>query len=208
MFNKAFHYFYLANKLQQKYGEGMKWRFVPRILSRVRHFYRKAKNVIEYYTSLISTKIVNEVVKRNATIVMEDLRGLKFNVLSNVKKDWRVKLNLLAYKKLQKKIEYKLSWYGYKVHYVDPRNTSRVCPKCNGKLVENGYRRLKCVNCGFEADRDYIACLNILRKFNNKWEGFGSPSTAPEGDEIPIPMRGKLTRGLTYRFNIPKSTYP
>jgi len=31
-------------------------------------------------------------------------------------------------------------------------------------LRENGYRVLKCRNCGFEADRDTIAVLNIERK--------------------------------------------
>ncbi len=96
-------------------------------MNRIRHFCRKARNIIEYYTSLISAKIVNEIVKRNATIVMEDLRNLKFNVLSNVKKDWRIKLNLLAYRKLQRKVEYKMLWHGYKVHYVNPRHTSSIC---------------------------------------------------------------------------------
>jgi len=27
MFNKAFHYYRLANRLQEKYGKGMKWKF-------------------------------------------------------------------------------------------------------------------------------------------------------------------------------------
>ena len=190
MFNRAFHYYYLANKLQQKYGEGMKWRFNKKILNRIRYFYRKAKNVIEYYTSLISTKIANEVVKKNTTIVMENLKNLKFNILNNVKKNWRVKLNLLAYRKLQRKIEYKLSWHGYKVYYVDPKYTSTICPKCGSKLVNNGYRRLKCIKCGFEADRDTIACLNILKKFNSMWGVLGSTPTAPDPDETPMGMKG------------------
>ncbi|MGB9725974.1 MAG: hypothetical protein ACPLZ8_04925 [Fervidicoccaceae archaeon] len=32
--------------------------------------------------------------------------------------------------------------------------------KCNSKLVESGYRKLKCLKCGFEADRDLIGALN------------------------------------------------
>jgi len=31
-------------------------------------------------------------------------------------------------------------------------------------LRENGYRVLKCRNCGFKADRDTIAVLNIEKK--------------------------------------------
>ncbi len=41
MFDKAFHYYYLANKLQEKYGKGMKWRFNKKILDRIKYFYRK-----------------------------------------------------------------------------------------------------------------------------------------------------------------------
>ncbi|OYT26832.1 MAG: hypothetical protein B6V02_00960, partial [Thermoprotei archaeon ex4572_64] len=145
----------------------------------------------EYYTSLISTRIVNEIVKKNASIIMEDLRNLKFNVLSNVRKDWRIKLNLLTYRKLQHKIEYKLSWYGYEVYYVNPRNTSSICPRCNSKSVNNGYRKLKCIKCGFEADRDAIACLNILRKFSHKWEGFGFPQLSLR-EMKPNPNEGEV----------------
>jgi len=70
--DKAFHYYYLANRLQKKYGNGVKWRFDKKVMSRIKYFYKKARNVIEYYASLLSTEVVNEVVKRNASIVMEN----------------------------------------------------------------------------------------------------------------------------------------
>jgi len=139
---------------------------------------------------------------------MENLKNLKIDVLDNVRKDWKIKLNLLAYRKLQHKIEYKLNWYGYKVHYVNPSYTSSTCPRCGNKLISNGYRKMKCIKCGFENDRDTIACLNILKKFNYRCGGLGSPPNAPKGDESPIPMKGKLTRGIPFQFNIPKTTHP
>ena len=77
------------------------------MLNRIRYFFRKARNIIEYSTSLVSTLIVDEVAKRNGTIVMENLRNLKFNTLSNANKNWSARLNLLAYRRLQRKIEYK-----------------------------------------------------------------------------------------------------
>ena len=46
------------------------------------------------------------------------------------------------------------------VAVIEPNGTSSICPGCGSKLRENGYRVLKCRNCGFEADRDTIA-LNI-----------------------------------------------
>ena len=41
--------------------------------------------------------------------------------------------------------------------------TSSGCPKCDSKLEENGYRRLRCPQCNFEADRDIIGKLNIRK---------------------------------------------
>lgn len=86
----------------------------------------------------------------------------------------KVKLNLLAYRRLQKKIKYKLQWHGYKVYYVNLRLTSSTCPNCNYKLVSNGYRRLKCIKYDLESNKDTIACSNLLKKlFNNKCRVFG-----------------------------------
>ncbi|MGC8933421.1 MAG: zinc ribbon domain-containing protein [Candidatus Methanodesulfokora sp.] len=39
---------------------------------------------------------------------------------------------------------------------------SSLCPICGGKLAPNGHRVLKC-SCGFQGDRDIVACLNLLR---------------------------------------------
>ncbi len=42
--------------------------------------------------------------------------------------------------------------------------TSSGCPKCDSKLEENGYRRLKMSGHGFYANRDIIGKLNIRKK--------------------------------------------
>jgi transposase len=47
---------------------------------------------------------------------------------------------------------------------VDPRGTSSECPKCGSKLEENEYRRLRCPQCNFEADRNVVGKLNIRKK--------------------------------------------
>ncbi|MHA1596632.1 MAG: zinc ribbon domain-containing protein [Candidatus Asgardarchaeia archaeon] len=41
---------------------------------------------------------------------------------------------------------------------VNPRNTSSICPICDGKLASNGYGLLRYRRCGYERDRDVIAC--------------------------------------------------
>jgi transposase len=73
---------------------------------------------------------------------------------------------------------------------VDPRGTSSECPKCGSKLEENGYRRLKCPRCSFEADRDVIGKLNIrkraLKTLRIKADlgGALTPLTAPQMTDV------------------------
>jgi putative transposase len=54
--------------------------------------------------------------------------------------------------------------HGVPLAIVNPNGTSSECPKCDSKLEENGYRRLRCPRCGFEADRDVIGKLNIRKR--------------------------------------------
>jgi transposase len=68
---------------------------------------------------------------------------------------------------------------------LNPNGTSSECPKCDSKLEENGYRRLRCPRCSFEADRDVIGKLNIrkraLKKLGIKIDfgGSGHPVCPP-----------------------------
>jgi putative transposase len=62
---------------------------------------------------------------------------------------------------LQSCIEYKAREKGLEVVEVSPRGTSSKCPKCGGKLAENGRRVLECKRCGFVGDRDVIATTNL-----------------------------------------------
>jgi len=71
---------------------------------------------------------------------------------------------------------------------IKPRGTSSTCPICGSKLVENSYRKLKCIKCGFEADRDATAILNIEKKAYKKMGGFLTTSTPPQMTDV-IPNR-------------------
>ncbi len=64
---------------------------------------------------------------------------------------------------LRTMIIYKVEERGGKVKLVDPKNTSRTCPKCGMVAAENRKREaFKCVACGYEADADVNAAVNIL----------------------------------------------
>ena len=67
------------------------------------------------------------------------------------------------------------NWNGIATIYVDPKDTSKKCPKCSNELEKdknfNDLHHFECKNYGFKEDRDYIAVANITKKFLMKlWE--------------------------------------
>jgi len=120
----------------------------------------------------LSNEVVNIALKYNCiAIVYEDLR----NNFKNKNEDYNYKIHTWFYGKI---INYLISianWNGIATIYVDPKDTSKKCPKCNGELEKdknfNDLHHFECKNCGFKEDRDYIAVANITKKFLMKlWE--------------------------------------
>ena len=70
---------------------------------------------------------------------------------------------MMGYRRLGKWIDWQAEEQGVPLAIVNPNGTSSECPKCDSKLEENGYRRLRCPQCNFEADRDIIGKLNIRK---------------------------------------------
>ena len=93
----------------------------------------------------------------------------------------------MGYKRLGKWIDWQAMKHGVPLAIVNPSGTSSECPKCDSKLEENGYRRLKCPRCGFEADRDVIGKLNIrkraLKKLGIKID-FGGVLATPSAPQM------------------------
>jgi len=109
----------------------------------------------------IAKKIVDFAKQHHMGIIMEDLKGIRRGI--NYSKNLNRRLHSWNFRRLQFYIEYKANLEGLPVVYVDPKGTSSLCPICGGRLASNGHRLLKCKNCGYENDRDIIACLNLLR---------------------------------------------
>ena len=68
-----------------------------------------------------------------------------------------------AFNQLAEFIRYKAEVAGVPVVSVDPKYTSQTCSVCG--YVDRANRpsqaRFKCLQCGFEANADYNAALNI-----------------------------------------------
>lgn len=102
-----------------------------------------------------SRYIINMAVKHGCgTIQMEDLHGIPTD--EKLLQDW-------TYFDLRTKLEYKAAEKGIRLIFVDPRHTSQRCSKCGHIDPANRTTQAKfrCTRCGFEANADYNASLNL-----------------------------------------------
>jgi putative transposase len=131
-------------------------------------------------------KVANQIVTaakeaKASVVVMEKLENIR-------EKKKRIKamngrLNRWSFRRLQNIIEYKARLSGLMVVYLNAKNTSSLCPTCGDKISPNGYRRMRCLSCGLEEDRDVIAVKNLLRRHQTD---VGSSTVHPENP----PMKG------------------
>jgi len=69
--------------------------------------------------------------------------------------------------KLMELTRYKAESAGGSVQFVNPDGTSQICSRCGETVQKSLSVRLhSCPTCGFSADRDYNASLNILQRLH------------------------------------------
>jgi transposase, IS605 OrfB family, central region len=180
---RALHYRKLAEKLQKKYSSSryMAWLRRRGIRERVRYFHRKARSIVEDWVKKTSHKIAVLAKQHQYAVAREDLTGLVEN-LRKLPKDHRGALMILSYRKLELWIDWQAEKHGVPAVVVEPRGASSTCPKCGNKMRENGYRLLRCSACGFEADRDTVAVLNIEKKALFGMRGASDSPKCPADD--------------------------
>ena len=139
---------------------------------------RRERNRIKDFLHKLANKIVEIARERRMGIILEDLNGIKERL--NGSKGLNRKLSKWNARELQRLIEYKAKWFGVPIVYVNPRNSSRVCPACGGRLIPQEGRLMKC-SCGFIEDRDFIAVFNL-----RMWGVRGSPERVGGSAEGPM----------------------
>jgi len=112
----------------------------------------------------IAKKTVAKAIRQRKGVALEDLKGIRARL--RVRKAHRRQLHSWAFAQLQDFITYKARLGGVPVALVDPRNTSRTCPKCGSVEKKNrkSQARFECVCCGFGGHADHIAAINIGRR--------------------------------------------
>ncbi len=123
---------------------------------------------IQQYLHKISKDIVQKARHSKSLIVFEDLKGIRklYRKGNGQETKFRRKLNSWSFYELQRQIQYKASWAGIPVQFIDPKRTSKLCPICGERIQEDRLNRRKvlCSNCGRSMDRDVVASMNIAHK--------------------------------------------
>jgi len=146
----------LRKKLQRKGTKSSK-----RLLrKRARKEHRFCMNV----NHVISKRIVSVAKDTNRGIAMEDLGGIRDRV--TVRKAQRGELSSWSFFQLRQFTTYKSALAGVEIQFVDPRNTSRTCTKCGNidKKNRKTQSHFECTACGFVANADINAAVNIGRR--------------------------------------------
>ena len=132
--------------------------------TRVAEVYKAEDRIANYRDTInhrYSKAVVDYAVKNGyGTIQMEDLSGIKEDT------GFPRRLQHWTYYDLQTKIENKAKEHGIKVLKIDPRYTSQRCSKCGNIDAKNrpSQARFCCTACGFSANADLNASLNISTK--------------------------------------------
>ena len=159
-------------KLQRKLAKRVKfsanWQ---KLRAKIQRLHRTIANVRNDFLHKTTTIIS----KNHALVVIEDLkvRNMSRSASGTVEapgRNVRAKAGLnksildQGWFEFRRQLEYKLKWLGGKLVVIPPQYTSQTCSHCG--CVDRANRptqaKFKCTACGFEANADHNAALNIL----------------------------------------------
>jgi IS605 OrfB family transposase len=190
-------YYYRRKRVQGKYDKlyGVNCRVKRRIFRKLKE--RKKKSDLKWKLANIVVRVAKE---RQYTIVLERLgKNPGKEMINHIKDDQlRHRIYQASFKGVQRAIEEKAREHGVPVIYVNPKNTSRMCPVHNTKIVySNGCRIGRCSKGGEIWHRDIAACYNLLFKARL---GNGSNAPSLSGlnlDGSPMPLGSTATHDPT-----------
>jgi putative transposase len=139
--------------------------------NKINKIHYKIKNVRADYIH----KTTNSISKNHAVVFVENLnikdmtksaKGTLDKPGKNIKQKSGLNKSILdqGWFEFKCQLDYKLNWLGGKLISVPAENTSRTCSRC-GYVDKNNRRsqsEFKCKRCGYTANADINASLNIL----------------------------------------------
>jgi putative transposase len=186
-------------RIQKKYPRS--WRFIRGVRKPIERHGERIRNISWDYSHKVGDLVAELAIRYYSAIVLENLEKLG----ENNKRDKRFnkRLGLWFYRRIQFCIEYEARERGLEVIKINPKGTSSKCPRCGGKLFEDGYRVLRCRRCCFIGDRDVVATINLYKKYVSMHLRCGVSGVAlntPKPDENPSGMRGNRDEAMTPNY--------
>jgi putative transposase len=148
-------------------------------------------------------KMTSEIVKtkRPTAIVIEDL-----NVTGMTRNHCLARsVSSASFAEIRRQLAYKCEWYGVKLMIADRfYPSSKTCNGCGNvkSLLSLGERTYVCDRCGYKADRDVNAALN-LRGWGMTYLAGGTPATARGGNVRPGAIRADSVETRTDQGTAP-----
>jgi len=197
-------YYYRRKRVQEKYDKlyGIDSRIKRRVLRKLRE--KRKKDDVRWK---IANIIVRAAYEKQYAVVLEKL-GKRVNekMIEGVRDDQlRHRLFQASFRGVQRAIEEKAKEYGVPVLYVDPKNSSRICPIHKSRIsYRNNSRVGKCSKGGELWHRDIVAVWNLLLRAR-LGDGSAAPSLGGFNvDGSPVPLGSTATHEPT---GIPRSLW-
>ena len=185
----------LQKKLAKKKKFSNRWR---RLKLKITQLHIRIADTRNDYLHKISCQLS----KNHALVILEDLKitnmsssakGTIENPGTNVKQKSGLNRAILdqGWGEFIRQLEYKLTWHGGQLIQVNPKNTSRKCPKCSYISADN--RKTQAVfccqqkGCNYTANADYVGSLNV-REAGLALLGLG-------GSSLEHPLKSQPTEG-------------
>jgi len=163
-------YHALRQRLQSKGTRSAKRR-LKKISGREKRFQKDVNH-------RISKQIASLANQHSSAIALEDLTNIRKT--ARHRKRFRRIFHRWAFFQLRQFISYKAQMSGIQVILVDPAYTSQICSQCGSFGIRNA-EHFSCPFCGFFADADYNASLNIRSR-----AVVNQPIAAPDDAEAPL----------------------
>lgn len=123
----------------------------------------KLNNQILDIEHKLTTAAINTLAKRGVgTLAIGDLRDIRVDYDKG--KGQNQRMHQAPTGVVRRYLTYKAKRLGWLVELVNEAWTSQECPQCEARTKPKD-RRYKCASCGFEAHRDAVGQVNILRKY-------------------------------------------
>ena len=142
----------LLNELNQKQQKSKSYN---RMLNQIHNYVRWCVNQLDWGNL--------------SDLVIENLKYIQISTKKRVSKTTRKLLSKWNLGLWHKAIEQKCEANCVCLHQVEPRYTSQTCSRCGN--VDKGNREgilFRCTSCGYEANADLNASINILNRFRQE----------------------------------------